>query len=142
VEGVIALAVALAGAAAFGLWRRWSDGRVRDRPSDRGIRLTAQDLGHALGDRVTLVQFSTAFCQPCRATSQVLRYVATSTDGAVHVNIDAESNLDLVRRLGVTRTPVTFALDADGTVRGRATGALRLHDARAMAAAVVSDYET
>lgn len=140
VEGLTALAVALLGATAFWLWRRWADGRVSDRPSDRGIRLTAQDLGHDLGDRVTLVQFSTAFCQPCRATRQVLRHVATSMDGAVHVDIDAESNLELVRRLGVTRTPVTFVLDAGGTVRRRAAGVLGLHEARA--AAAFPEHET
>ncbi|NIQ59501.1 MAG: thioredoxin [Gammaproteobacteria bacterium] len=133
-EGVAALVIALAGATAYGLWHRWAAGRARERPADRGIRLTAEDLGHELGDRVTLVQFSTAFCQPCRANRQVLRHVAASTDGAVHVDIDAESNLDLVRRLGVTRTPVTFVLDAEGAVRRRASGALRLHEARTAAA--------
>ncbi|MFW6091502.1 MAG: TlpA family protein disulfide reductase [Actinomycetota bacterium] len=129
-----ALVVALAGASGYGLWRRWADGRAGERPADQGIRLTAGDLGHELGDRVTLVQFSTAFCQPCRATRQVLRHVAASMDGAVHVDVDAESNLGLVRRLGVTRTPVTFVLDAEGVVRRRASGAVRLPEARHMAA--------
>ena len=34
--------------------------------------LTAADLQHELGPRATLVQFSSAFCAPCRATRQIL----------------------------------------------------------------------
>lgn len=48
--------------------------------------------------------------------------------GVVHVDIDAESHLDLVRRLGVLRTPTVFVLDRHGIVVRRATGAPRRVD--------------
>jgi thiol-disulfide isomerase/thioredoxin len=75
-----------------------------------------------------LVQFSTAFCQPCRATRTVLTEVADMVDGVVAVDVDAESHLDVVRRLGILRTPTVFVLDGGGVVRQRASGAPRKAD--------------
>jgi thiol-disulfide isomerase/thioredoxin len=128
-EGVIVLAVVLAGATVFGLWRRRVDGRLAGQIDTE--RLTPGELGHELGSRATFVQFSTAFCQPCRANRQVLSHLAGTSEGVAHVDVDAESHLDLVRRMGVTRTPTTFLLDSGGVVRHRATGPVRLADARA-----------
>jgi thiol-disulfide isomerase/thioredoxin len=136
VEGVLVLAAALAGATAFGLWRRRTNGRVSNHGGRAQQRLTSDELGTSLGERATFVQFSSAFCQPCRANRQVLGHLARTDDGIVHVDIDAEQNLDLVRRLGITRTPTTFVLDAAGSIRRRAVGPLRLADARAAVAEV------
>ena len=124
---VLATAVALA--------RRWYDGRFRaalgggadgsagDPPAEPAVRLSGQDLGGAdLGERATLVQFSSAFCQPCRATRRILAEVSEAVPGVTHVEIDAESHLELVRRLDVLRTPTTLVLDAHGRVTTRASG--------------------
>jgi len=92
------------------------------------MRLSRDDLGTALGERATLVQFSSAFCQPCRATRRVLAEVAAMVDGVVHVEVDAESRLDLVRRLEVLRTPTVLVLDAAGVVVRRAAGQPRRVD--------------
>ena len=86
------------------------------------------DLGAALGQRATLVQFSTAFCQPCRATRRVLADVSATVPGVAHVELDAESQLDLVRRLDVRRTPTVLVLDAAGRVVRRASGQPRTVD--------------
>jgi hypothetical protein len=43
----------------------------------------------------------------------------------VHVEIDAEHHLDLVRRLGIVRTPTTLVLDPRGREASRASGAPR-----------------
>ncbi|PWV52400.1 MULTISPECIES: TlpA family protein disulfide reductase [Nocardiopsis] len=85
-------------------------------------------LGAELGTRATLVQFSSAFCQPCRATRRVLEDVAGMVAGVAHVEVDAESRLDLVRRLEVQGTPTVFVLDADGRVVRRAGGQPRKAD--------------
>lgn len=91
--------------------------------TDDAARLCPADIdGVALGERATLVQFSSAFCQPCRATRRILADVAEIVPGVAHVDIDAESHLDLVRRLDVRRTPTTLVLDADGRVTTRASG--------------------
>jgi thiol-disulfide isomerase/thioredoxin len=74
------------------------------------------------------VQFSSAFCAPCRATHRVLSDVARMVDGVRHIEIDAESNLDLVRRLDVMRTPTVLVLDSDGRLVTRASGQPRKVD--------------
>ena len=91
-------------------------------------RLTAADLRQDLGPRATLVQFSSAFCAPCRATRQVLGDVAGLIDGVAYVEIDAESRLDLVRRLGVLSTPTVLVLGPDGAITRQATGQPRKPD--------------
>ncbi|CAM5243257.1 TlpA family protein disulfide reductase [Kribbella sp. NPDC020789] len=88
----------------------------------------AAELGTGLGERATLVQFSSAFCAPCRATRRVLGEVADMVPGVTHVEIDAEARLDLVRRLGIERTPTVLVLDADGRVVRRAAGQPRKAD--------------
>lgn len=81
-----------------------------------------------LGKRATLLQFSSAFCAPCRSTRRVLHEVAGMVDGVAHVEIDAEQHLDLVRRLGVMRTPTVFVLDKSGVIVTRASGQPRKAD--------------
>jgi thiol-disulfide isomerase/thioredoxin len=91
-------------------------------------RLDAAQLGAELGDRATLVQFSSAFCQPCRATRRTLDEVARMVDGVAHVEIDAEAHLTLVRELDISRTPTVLVLDATGRIVRRAVGQPRTVD--------------
>ncbi|MBN0043573.1 thioredoxin family protein [Streptomyces actuosus] len=91
-------------------------------------RLTADEVGAPLGERASLVQFSSAFCAPCRATRRVLGEVAGLVPGVAHIEIDAEARLELVRDLGILRTPTVLVLDADGRVVRRAAGQPRKAD--------------
>lgn len=93
-----------------------------------GKRLGAAELGAGLGERATLVQFSSAFCAPCRATRRVLGEIAGMVPGVTHVEIDAEDHLDLVRELDILKTPTVLVLDADGRVVRRASGQPRRAD--------------
>nr|WP_267243358.1 thioredoxin family protein [Streptomyces sp. PR69] len=100
-------------------------------PHGRGAvtRLDARALGAAaLGERATLVQFSSAFCQPCRATRRTLAEVADMVDGIAHLEIDAEERLPLVRQLGIAATPTVLVLDAHGRIVVRAAGQPRKAD--------------
>ena len=133
-QGTSVLLVTLALATVFGLWRAWADGRFRGTHRVRGVPevatvstsvLDGADLEHTLGERATLVQFSSAFCAPCRATRRILTDVAGVVPGVEYVEVDAEHHLDLVRRLGVVRTPTTLVLDAAGQEVVRAQGAPR-----------------
>jgi thiol-disulfide isomerase/thioredoxin len=104
---------------------------VRDGDASVGEReaaLKSAELGAEFGTRATLVQFSTAFCAPCRATKRILGEVADMVDGVAHVEVDAETHLDLVRRLGIVRTPTVLILDATGQVVRRAVGQPRKAD--------------
>lgn len=124
---VVCLAV-LAAASGYGLLHRRRSGRVRVRGRDGGKRLGAAELGEGLGERATLVQFSSAFCAPCRATRRVLTEVAGLVPGVTHVEIDAEDHLDLVRELDILKTPTVLVLDAEGRIVRRATGQPRKAD--------------
>lgn len=126
--GLIVCLAVLAVASAYGIMHRRRDGRVRVRAKDGDERLTAADLGGPLGERATLVQFSSAFCAPCRATRRVLDEVAGMVEGVSHVEIDAEAELDLVRRLNVLKTPTVLVLDASGSIVRRAAGQPRKAD--------------
>lgn len=127
-SGLVVCAVVLVAASAYGVLHRRRSGRVRVRGRDDGKRLGAAELGEALGERATLVQFSSAFCAPCRATRRVLGEVAGMVPGVTHVEIDAEEQLDLVRRLDILKTPTVLVLDAGGNVVRRATGQPRKAD--------------
>ncbi|MFG3122454.1 TlpA family protein disulfide reductase [Streptomyces sp. NPDC048208] len=102
--------------------------RTRVRGRDDVRRLTAADLGGELGERATLVQFSSAFCAPCRATRRTLAEVARMVPGVAHVEIDAEDRLGLVRELEVLKTPTVLVLGPDGSVVRRAQGQPRRAD--------------
>ncbi|MFJ4788531.1 TlpA family protein disulfide reductase [Streptomyces sp. NPDC088794] len=126
--GLVVCVAVLAMASAYGVLHRRRSGRVRVRGRDDGKRLGAGELGAELGERATLVQFSSAFCAPCRATRRVLGEVAGLVPGVTHVEIDAEEHLDLVRELDILKTPTVLVLDADGRVVRRATGQPRRAD--------------
>ncbi|WP_035852492.1 thioredoxin family protein [Kitasatospora azatica] len=131
--GLLVCVAVLALASAFGLIRSRRDGRLRAavaRGRDEAVRVSAAELGEGvtLGERATLLQFSTAFCQPCRATRRVLSEVAELVEGVAHLEIDAEQHLDLVRRLEILRTPTVLVLDTAGRVVKRASGQPRKAD--------------
>ncbi|UXY23463.1 thioredoxin family protein [Streptomyces cynarae] len=126
--GLVVCVAVLALASAYGVLHRRRSGRVRVRGRDEGKRLGAAELGQGLGERATLVQFSSAFCAPCRATRRVLGEVADMVPGVSHIEIDAEAHLDLVRELDILKTPTVLILDAGGRVVRRATGQPRKAD--------------
>ncbi|MGA5565463.1 TlpA family protein disulfide reductase [Streptomyces platensis] len=130
-------ALAAAGVSGGGHQRR--NGRLTVREQDDTARLGAAEIGAALGERATLLQFSSAFCQPCRATRRTLTEVAGMVDGVAHVEIDAEDHLELVRQLQVLRTPTVLVLDADGAIVRRASGQPRKADVIAALGAAVRD---
>ncbi len=147
--GLIALAAVLAAATVLGLTLRRRAGRFRAAPAGaeagavapagaaRADVLTEADLGGPLGRRATLVQFSTAFCAPCRPTRQILAQVAGMVDGVAHVEVDAAARLDLVRRLRVSSTPTVLVLDPAGAVVKRAAGLPRKADVIAALGSVI-----
>jgi thiol-disulfide isomerase/thioredoxin len=116
---VVGLAAVVGVAVLVGVWRRRTDGRLH---AAAGEVLDAAALRAPLGERATLVQFSTDFCQPCKAAHRVLAASAAGTPGVAHVEVDAAVRADLVRRFGVRRTPTLLVLDPVGRVVGRAAG--------------------
>jgi thiol-disulfide isomerase/thioredoxin len=93
--------------------------------AETGPEVLDRELLAALGvgpAQATLLQFSSAFCAPCRALRRVSSEVAAMVSGVQHIEVDAESHLEAVRALGIWRTPTLLVLDAEGRVAKRATG--------------------
>lgn len=120
--GALVLLAALAATVIVALALRWKNGRFAAPAADGRERLTAEQIGAPLGDRATLVQFSSSFCSPCRATRVLLLDVVAGETGVVTVEINAEEHLALVRELDIMRTPTVLVLDASGAVTTRASG--------------------
>lgn len=138
--GIVALLAALVLTAAVAWVLKARNGRFSERaPQADAQVLSANDIGTELGERATLVQFSSAFCSPCRATRVLLNDIAAKVDGVVAVDIDAEEHLEMVRRFGIMRTPTVLVLDADGAVSTRASGLPRREQVLAALGQAVGD---
>jgi len=121
VKSLLPIAIVLVLATVYGLWYQRSRGKVVVK-SDKGL-ITQEMIGAPLGSRVTLVQFSSAFCSPCRATRMLLEDVTSEMSEVAYVEIDAEAHLELVRQLDIRSTPTTLFVDRNGHEVGRAAGA-------------------
>ena len=127
--GFVVLLLTLAAASALGLVRMRRDGRLQADPATEQLDAAVlAALGIEPAERATLVQFSSAFCAPCRATRRILGEVAEQVSGVRYVEVDAEAHLDAVRRLRIMRTPTTFVVDGSGRVVVRASGQPRKAD--------------
>ena len=95
----------------------------------------------SLGATATIVQFSSAFCQPCRATRRALRHVVedlvTTVDGIEIIEVDADDHLDLTRAWDIEATPTVVFLDSRGQEVLRASGQPRTADILAAIAQVL-----
>ena len=116
------LLVVLALAIAFGVWYTRSRGEFRKKKTVNGPKLDAAVIGVELGSRVTMVQFSSAFCSPCRATKALLEDMVKTMPDVRYAHVDAESHLELVRKLDIRSTPTTLFLNSAGVEVGRAMG--------------------
>jgi thiol-disulfide isomerase/thioredoxin len=135
--GAVVLAAALVLTAVAAWWLRTRDGAVRAPAGDEEDAVGPQAVLARLGVRpedadLTVVQFSTAFCGPCRATRARLQQLRTSHPGLAYVHVDAESHLEEVRALDVRRTPTLFYLLRDGSLLGRSSGAPRPEELTAL----------
>jgi thiol-disulfide isomerase/thioredoxin len=137
--GVLGVALALTAVGAWWLRRRNGAVRGADGGQERTATAVLEGLGVRPGDaELTVVQFSTAFCGPCRATRARLQQLQATRPGLAHVDVDAESHLDAVRELGVRRTPTLFYLDRAGRLIGRSSGAPRPDELTALVEAHVA----
>jgi len=121
VKSLLPLVIVLGLASIYGLWYQRSRGTVKEKSGQSVI--TESMIGADLGSRATLVQFSSAFCTPCRATRVLLENIVAQMEDVKHVEVDAEANLELVRELNILSTPTTLILDSKGREVGRAVGA-------------------
>jgi thiol-disulfide isomerase/thioredoxin len=135
--GAAVLGTALVLTAGAAWWLRTRNGAVRTAGSSgeagTGPQAVLERLGvHPADADLTVVQFSTAFCGPCRVTRARLQQLQATRPGLAYVHVDAESHLDEVRELDVRRTPTLFYLRRDGSLIGRSSGAPRPEELTAL----------
>ena len=87
------------------------------------LSISESELGVKLGKLGTVVVFTTTFCSECRTTKAIVKDVVKGYKEVTYVEVDAESNLDLVRRVDVRSTPTTIFLNSKGFEIARAKGA-------------------
>ena len=136
VKTFIPLVIVLVLATGYGLWYRRTRGEFRKKKTVNGPKLTAAIVGTELGARATMVQFSSAFCTPCRATKVLLEDMVKTMTDVHYAHIDAESHLELVRELNILSTPTTLFLNHAGVEVGRAMGTPKRAQVHAALAAI------
>ena len=119
-ESLSLLVLILLISTAIGFWYRSKNGVIR---KNRRLHIGEAEFAGTYGKRITILQFSTTFCSQCRAAKALISDVVKAEKDISYLEIDAESNLALVRKVDVRSTPTTIFLDKDGFEIARATGA-------------------
>ena len=119
-ESLSLLVLILLISTAIGFWYRSKNGVIRKK---RRLHISEAEFAGRYGERITILQFSTTFCSQCRAAKALINDVVKDEKDISYLEIDAESNLALVRKVDVRSTPTTIFLDKDGYEIARATGA-------------------
>ena len=119
-ESLLLLGLILLISTAIGFYYRSKNGVIRKK---RRLHISEAEFAGSYGSRVTILQFSTTFCSQCRAAKSLISDVVKDEKDISYLEIDAESNLALVRKVDVRSTPTTIFLDKDGYEIARATGA-------------------
>ena len=87
------------------------------------LKISEGEFDGKYGSRLTILQFSTTFCSECRTAKAIVKDVVKDSKDITYIEVDAESNLDLVRRIDIRSTPTTIFLDSKGFEIARAKGA-------------------
>ena len=90
-----------------------------------GSNYTAADFGPMLNvsNSATVLLFTSTFCSECRTAKAIVKDVLKDYKDISYIEVDAESNLDLVRRVDIRSTPTILFLDSRGFEIARAKGA-------------------
>ena len=119
-ESLSLLVLILLISTAIGFYYRSKNGVIRKK---RRLHISEAEFAGRYGERITILQFSTTFCSQCRAAKTLISDVVKDEKDISYLEIDAESNLALVRKVDVRSTPTTIFLDRGGFEIARATGA-------------------
>ena len=119
-KSMLPLLLILALTAVVGFRYRVKKGVIKEK---KGSQILESELGKKYGKRASVVIFSTTFCSECRSAKALISDVTSTLNDISYIEIDAESNLELVRKVDIRSTPTTLFLDRSGFEIARATGA-------------------
>ncbi|MEJ2862620.1 TlpA family protein disulfide reductase [Actinomycetospora flava] len=100
---------------------------VAPRPGAEVSGVLPRDLAAPPGG-LALLQLSSQFCADCRASRAVLTDVASEHHGVTVREVDVAMRPELVRLLGIRRTPTTLVVDPAGVELARTVGVPRRAD--------------
>lgn len=107
----------------LGFMRIRTDGTVRSHKP--GSYVTSDQLGHEIGTAATFIQFSSPYCQPCKATHDMVSKLIADKPTVAHVDLQVADHLNMVNQLSVMRTPTTVLINGKGHIEYRVEGAPR-----------------
>jgi thioredoxin-related protein len=119
-ESLLPLLLLISLTSVIGLTLRAKRGVIKKRSR---LKISEGEFAGKYGSRLTILQFSTTFCSECRTAKAIVKDVVKDSKDITYVEVDAESNLDLVRRVDIRSTPTTIFLDSKGLEIARANGA-------------------
>ena len=119
-ESLLPLLLLISITSVIGLTLRAKKGVIKKRSR---LKISEGEFAGKYGSRLTILQFSTTFCSECRTAKAIVKDVVKYSKDITYVEVDAESNLDLVRRVDIRSTPTTIFLDSKGFEIARAKGA-------------------
>jgi thiol-disulfide isomerase/thioredoxin len=108
-------------ASVFGFYWRSQQGKLKA-PAQIHNFISSDEIGIELGSRVTIIQFSSAFCSPCKATAQIISTLIRDMDDVKFVQIKSEENLKLVEKFDIKSTPTVIFFNSHAMEVGRAVG--------------------
>lgn len=128
-QRIVALAGLVLLASFIGFWMIAKSGSARR--IKNGEQIDLAEIGATkngkpvtkLGERVTLLQFSSEFCSSCKQTSVLLASVEKDYKNLLHIDVDITERLDLAKRFSILSTPTTLVLNSRGVVVSRIVGA-------------------
>jgi len=119
-ESLLPLLLLISLTSAIGLTLRAKKGVIK---KGSRLKISEGEFGGKYGSRLTILQFSTTFCSECRTAKAIVKDVVKDYKDITYFEVDAESNLDLVRRVDIRSTPTTIFLNNNGFEIARAKGA-------------------
>lgn len=131
-QRLLALAGLVTLATFVGLWVISFSGRARR--INKGEQVDLSQIGATkngqrvtkLGEKVTLLQFSSDFCSSCKQTSSLLAKIEHSKKGLLHIDLDISNRLELAKTYSILQTPTILVLNSKGQVVSRIVGAPKL----------------
>ncbi len=120
-ENAFALLLVVILASLFGLWHKLNQGSIKSAKNHPNFSSYFSKHGQ-LGNAGTLVQFSTQFCSICPASKEVLKQISNQYTNLEFIEIDAEANLELTKKLTILTTPTVLILDERGEEVARFSG--------------------
>jgi len=123
---LVIVAAIVAVAVVAGRWWQSRQGRVRAVDPTRSDR-TTDDEPAVVSGVVSATLVSTPTCRTCPQVRRALDEVAARADDFSWDEVDATTDLDMVRLHDVRRAPTVLFRDARGDVIARAAGAMGAH---------------